>query len=65
MLSYIWPIALVAAANIFYNICTKSVPEGMDPFASLTVTYTVSALASAVLYFIISPQHDLLGELSY
>ena len=41
MLSYIWPIALVVLANVFYQICTKSVPQKMYPFASLTVTYLV------------------------
>ena len=24
--------------NVFYQICTKSVPEEVDPFASLIVT---------------------------
>lgn len=45
MLSYIWPIGLVVISNAVYQICTKSVPEGMNPFASLTVTYLVGAAA--------------------
>ena len=48
--SYIWPIALVVLSNVFYQICTKSVPGGLDPFASLTVTYAVGALCSAVRF---------------
>ena len=51
MLAYIWPIALVVASNILYQICCKSVPEEMNPFASLTITYLVAALASAGFYF--------------
>ena len=39
MLSYIWPIALVIFSNILYHICAKSAPEGVHPFAALTVTY--------------------------
>ena len=49
MITYIWPIALIVLSNTIYQICAKSVPEGMNPFASLTVTYLVGALASAFL----------------
>ncbi len=41
MISYIWPIALVVFSNVVYQICAKSVPSGMNPLASLTVTYLV------------------------
>ena len=51
MFSYIWPIALVVISNIAYQICAKSVPKDIDPFASLIITYLVGAAASAVLYF--------------
>ena len=49
MFSYVWPIALAVVSNIFYQICAKSTPEGMDPLASLTVTYTVGAAAAGAL----------------
>ena len=62
MLSYIWPLGLVIVSNIFYQICTKSVPEGMSPLASLTVTYLVGAAASAVLYFVLNRDGNLLRE---
>ena len=64
MLSYIWPIALIVLSNTLYQICAKSVPEGMNPFASLTVTYLVAALASGILYFAIGPRTGLLKEYS-
>lgn len=51
MISYVWPIMLVVLSNVAYQICAKSVPEGMDPLASLTVTYTVGAVMSGVLFF--------------
>ena len=44
-------MALVILSNIIYQICAKSVPDGINPFASLTVTYVVGAVASAILYF--------------
>ena len=41
MFSYVWPIALVVLSNVVYQICAKSVPNGLNPFAALTVTYLV------------------------
>ena len=64
MLSYIWPIALIVLSNTLYQICAKSVPEGMDPFASLTVTYLVGAVVSGLLYFLLGTNTNLLKEYS-
>ena len=61
-MSYIWPIALVVASNILYQICAKSVPKEMDPMASLTVTYLVGAACSAVMFFVMHPGGSLLRE---
>lgn len=63
MISFIWPIALVVLSNVVYQICAKSVPDGMNPFASLIVTYLVGAAASAVFFFIQSKNTNLLKEL--
>ena len=60
--SYVWPMALVIGSNIFYQICTKSVPKGINPFASLIVTYLVGAAASAILYFAFGSGGNLLKE---
>ena len=38
MFSLIWPMALLVLSNTVYQICTKSVPDGIDPMASLIVT---------------------------
>ena len=62
MLSYLWPIALVVLSNIVYQICAKSVPSGMNPFASLTVTYLIGAVASFVLFLLTKPSGGLLKE---
>ena len=63
MLSCIWPIALVVLSNTLYQICAKSVPEGMNPLASLTVTYLVGAAVSCALYFILNRNANLLREI--
>lgn len=62
MLSLIWPIALVVLSNVVYQICAKSVPEGMNPFASLTVTYLVGAAASLIFYFFLKSEKTLVQE---
>ena len=63
MFSYIWPVALVVLSNVVYQICAKSVPGGLNPFAALTVTYLVGALVSAALFFILGKQPNPLKEI--
>ena len=62
MFGYIWPMALIILANVIYQVCTKSVPAKMNPFASLTVTYLVGALLSLVLYFVLGKGGNLIEE---
>ena len=62
ILAYAWPIALVVISNVVYQICAKSVPEGMNPMASLTVTYLVGAVVSGILYFVLDHNGSLLRE---
>ena len=64
MFSYIWPIALAILSNVLYHICAKTTPEGIHPFASLTVTYLTGAVLSAVLYYVLAPQANLVKECS-
>ena len=46
----IWPILIVVTANIGYNIITKQTPPEANAFASLTITYLVSAALAGVLF---------------
>ena len=64
MFSYIWPIALAILSNVLYHICAKTTPEEVHPFASLTVTYLTGAVLSAVLYYVLAPQANLVKECS-
>ena len=61
-MSYIWPMLLLIASNTVYQICAKSVPKEINPFASLIVTYLMGAVASAVLYFLLGSDGNLLKE---
>lgn len=62
MFAYVWPIGLVVISNVVYQICAKSVPQGINPLASLTITYLVGAVASAILYFILNRGGNLFQE---
>lgn len=62
MFSYIWPLGLVVLSNTFYHICAKSVPDKMNPFASLTITYVVSAIASLIMYYSLNKGGNIVEE---
>lgn len=62
MFNYVWPIALAVLSNVLYHICAKSMPAGMNPLASLSVTYAVGTAASLVLYFALSSDASLIRE---
>ncbi len=61
-MSMYWPSALAVFADVFYQVAAKSTPEGINPFASLTVTYMVGAAASAVIFFAMTKGGSLLQE---
>lgn len=63
MFNYIWPIALVVISNTVYQICAKSLPGEVDPFASLTVTYLVAALCSAMAFLLSGKGGSFVNEL--
>lgn len=62
MFAYIWPLLLVVISNVFYQICAKSVPGDMNPFASLTVTYLVGAVCSFGMYCLMNKNVNILKE---
>ena len=64
MWNLLWPMLIVICANTIYNITTKSTPADISPFASLTVTYTVAAVSSLLLFFITAENRDLAAELT-
>lgn len=62
MFNYIWPIGLVVLSNTVYQICAKAVPEKMNPFASLTITYVVSAIASLIMFYALNKGGNIIEE---
>lgn len=63
MWNFVWPIILVITANCFYNISTKSMPDTINPFAALVITYSVAAIVSYFLFFINSGNYNLITGL--
>ncbi len=64
MIEFVWPIALVVVSNVVYQVCAKSVPNAINPFASMIVTYLIAGVVSVILYFVTTGGGNLGRELS-
>ena len=64
MWNMLWPILLVVGGNTIYNICTKSTPESVNGFASLTISYVVAGICALVMFFLTSEEKNLAAELA-
>ena len=64
MFHYIWPIVLVILSNVMYQLCARRMPNSVDPFAALTVTYLVGAVASLLLYLLLNRGGNIIEEFS-
>ncbi|MDD6904858.1 MAG: EamA family transporter [Dialister sp.] len=51
MFSTWWPLLLVVASSVGYQVGLKEVSGIRDPMASLTVTYLAASVVSFVIYF--------------
>ena len=65
MFGYIWPVALIVISNSVYQICAKGSPKQMNTYASMTVTYAVATLVSAVAFFISTKGSNIFKEFSF
>ena len=63
MWTMVWPILLLLVSNMLYHICQKNVPEQANVFASLTVTYLISTVLTALLFVISAKPQNLATEL--
>ena len=53
MFNYIWPLLIIVFANTLYQICAKGIPVQMNTYASMTITYAVATLFSALAYLLL------------
>ena len=65
MFNYIWPLLIIVFANTLYQICAKGIPEQMNTYASMTITYAVATLFSAAAFFVTSKGGNILKEFSH
>ena len=63
MWAMVYPILIIVASNVLYNVCTKSTPQGVNAFASLAVTYAVGAAACFAIFLITAKQKNIAAEL--
>ena len=60
----IWPILIVVLSNTFYNVCMKSMPNDVNPFSALMVTYLVAAIISAIIFVYVAGPSNVGAEIS-
>ena len=48
MFMYVFPIVLIVASNIAYNLCQKLTPQNVNPFSALFITYLTAAILSLI-----------------
>lgn len=53
MFNYIWLLLIIVFANTLYQICANGIPEQMNTYASMTITYAVATLFSALAVILI------------
>ena len=47
----IWPLLLIIFSNTFYNVATKSIPNNLDAFGTLVITYIAGGVIAFILFF--------------
>lgn len=47
---YYLPVAVIIVANVFYNLCAKSMPVKANPFFCLVITYLIAAFFAFLMY---------------
>lgn len=63
MFKHFFPVLLIIASNIFYNVTAKSTPGKVNPFFSLIVTYLAAAAASLVLFLLTDSGKNVMKQL--
>lgn len=64
MWNMLWPVLIVVVSNTIYNISAKSTPTNINTFASLSVTYLIAMIFSAIMYMVTGENKNFLQELS-
>ncbi len=63
MLFYL-PVLIVIGANIIYDVSSKAIPEKLNCYAAVTITYTVLACFNFILFLVLNPGDSILVEMT-
>lgn len=50
-LQYVLPLFIVILCNVGYHLLSKSLPNHINPFIGLSVTYAIALIGSILLFF--------------
>ena len=53
-----WPVILIIACTVAYQLGIKEISVGMHPLLALVVTYLSAAFTAFVLYFLLAPKGE-------
>lgn len=56
------PVLIVVAANVTYDISSKSIPDGLNAYAGITITYAVLAIFNFLVFKIMNPEIPIIVE---
>lgn len=62
MFDMAWPLIVVILTNFMYQVCTKSMPENMNPLATLVITYVVGAVVAFATFYATTRGGDIVQE---
>ena len=60
MFKYVFPIVLIVASNVMYNICQKSTQGKVNPFSALLITYLTAAVITVIAFYFYETKEGLL-----
>ncbi|RAP54090.1 MAG: hypothetical protein BZ137_04095 [Methanosphaera sp. rholeuAM130] len=64
MFNMLIPIAMVVISNCIYHICSKSMPNNVNTFGALMVTYLTGAIVSGIIFLYMVKSENALIEMA-
>jgi len=65
MLWFYLPVFIVVIANVTYDISSKSIPEDINAYASVTISYSALAVFNFILFLVLNPTGSIISEIGY
>lgn len=62
MFWFFLPVLIVVAGNVTYDISSKSIPDGLNVYAGITITYSILAISNFLVFKILNPASSIITE---